>query len=139
MANPLPRLANTNNHPDSEPKSMAHFTWALGNGNPYEAFYHLGLIHAKAARQENPLFGKKTGTCGVAVSYLKSMVERGSWEYDMMGQADTAWKRGDRVAALLKWWIAGEMGYEVAQNNVAFLLDQGMFSPIIQRPQRLID
>jgi hypothetical protein len=104
---------------------MAHFTWAIGNGNPYEALYHLGLMHAKAARQENPLVGKKTGTCGVAVSYLKSMVERGSWKYDMIGQADAAWKRGDRVTALIRWWVAAEMGYEVAQNNVAFLLEQG--------------
>jgi hypothetical protein len=110
---------------EQDPKSMGLYTWALGHGNPYEAYYHLGLIHAKAARTENALEGKKTGTCGVAVSYLKNMVERGCFEYDMMGEADAAWKRGERVTALIRWWIASEMGYEVAQNNVAFIMDQG--------------
>lgn len=104
---------------------MADFTTAAEHGNAFEAFYHLGLIHANNARREGPNGGKRSGTCGVAIGYLKLMAERGSWEWDMMKQADRAWKRGERVTALIRWWIAGEMGYEIAQNNVAFLLDQG--------------
>ncbi len=64
--------------------------------------------------------------CGVSVAWYKLVAEKGSWEHDFIGEADKAWARGEEVKAMLGWWIAGEMGYEVAQNNVAFLLDQGV-------------
>ncbi len=33
-------------------------------------------------------------------------------------------RRGERQKALLSWALAGDMGYESAQNNVAYLLDR---------------
>lgn len=53
------------------------------------------------------------------------MVERGSWKDDVVGEADRAWERGETDKAIVGWWMAGERGYESAQNNLAFVLDQG--------------
>lgn len=85
-------------------------------------------MHAQEARTQGSGSQKKSGTCGVAVAYFKTVAERGSWQYPFMRDAERAWARGERAKALIGWWIAGEMGYETAQNNVAFILDQGGYS-----------
>ncbi len=64
--------------------------------------------------------------CGVSVAWYKLVAERGCWEDDFIGEAHRAWARGEEDNAVLGWWVAGEMGYEAAQNNVAFLLDKGV-------------
>ena len=69
--------------------------------------------------------------CGVSVAWYKLVAEKGSWEDDFIGEADRAWDRGEEDKAMLGWWIAGEMGYEAAQNNVAFLLDRGLGEGIL--------
>lgn len=76
----------------------------------------------------------------MAVSFHKIVAERGTWEEDLMKEASTAWNTGTdrgKEMAMLKWWIAAERGHEVAQNNLAFVLDQDKsvlrltrFSPI---------
>jgi SEL1 protein len=34
----------------------------------------------------------------------------------------------DKEGAKLRWWIAAEQGFEVAQNNLAYVLDQRKFT-----------
>ena len=66
----------------------------------------------------------------MAVSFFKLVAERGSWEDDMLRDADYTWALGTERGyemAMLRWWIAAERGLEVAQNNLAYVLDQGAF------------
>jgi SEL1 protein len=67
-------------------------------------------------------------SCAVAVSYYKLVAERGTWDEDLLKLADEQWNFGTnqgRETAMLQWWIASERGIESAQNNLAYVLDQG--------------
>lgn len=95
------------------------FTQAVASGNNYEAYFYLAQIHAEEARMH-----KDVGACGAAVAFYKNVAERGNWLWDYLGEGDRAWKSGEKEKALVNWWIAGEMGFEIAQNNVAYLLGE---------------
>ena len=97
----------------------------------------------------------RAGACGSAVSFYKLVAERGFWEDDHVTDAERLWDfngvrtggRGkrtghkvpggssvnhvirdmDRDEAKLRWAVAAESGSEVAQNNLAYLMDQGTF------------
>lgn len=113
-------------------RAAKYFESAIRHGSSFEAFYHLGGLHASQARSDR---NGKPGACGVAVGYYKHVSETGTWDHDFVGEANRAWLRGEHDKALLGWWVAAEMGYETAQNNVAFMLDRGLDyfenSPII--------
>lgn len=72
--------------------------------------------------------GSKAGFCATAVSFFKLVAERGVWDDDLLADAEAAWysgtERGKEIA-ILKWWVAAERGSEMAQNNLAYVLDQG--------------
>lgn len=57
---------------------------------------------------------------------FKNVAERGEWS-EMLMDAHTLYKEGNVDGALLKYTLLAELGYEVAQSNVAFILDQGKF------------
>lgn len=72
-------------------------------------------------------------SCAIAVSFYKVVSERGVWGDDLLNDAELAWNMGTERAsemAMLRWWIAAERGFEVAQNNLAYVLDQGV-SPLL--------
>lgn len=96
------------------------------SGSPFEAYYHLGLIYASSARASLAA-NTRPETCGAAIAHLKQVAERGCWGEEFGGwlEADRNWERGETDKAILGWWMAGERGVESAQNNLAFLLDQG--------------
>ncbi|KAG6902369.1 hypothetical protein C0995_000931 [Termitomyces sp. Mi166 len=63
----------------------------------------------------------------MAVSFYKLVSERGGWDEDLLREAEIAWMspyEQSKEIAVLKWWIAAERGSEVAQNNLAYVLDQ---------------
>jgi SEL1 protein len=106
------RLANT------------YFETAVRQGSPFEAYYYLAVIQSQQA--QNPSLA--AGSCPMAVSFHKLVAERGVWGDDLLRGADIAWSSGTnrgKEMAMLKWWIAAERGSEIAQNNLAFVLDQG--------------
>ena len=105
-------------------QAFQYFEVAIRHGSPFEAFHLLAQIHATTARLPAHAGGER-GHCGVSVAYYKLVGERGSWQDSFIGDGDRAWARGDEETAFVKWLIAAEMGSEVGQNNVAFLLDQG--------------
>jgi SEL1 protein len=75
----------------------------------------------------------KPGACSIAAAFYKVVAERGSWDEDLIREGEDAWESGiltGKQLALLKWWIAAERGFELGQNNLAFILDQGMSSHI---------
>ncbi|KAI8364186.1 hypothetical protein BD560DRAFT_333495 [Blakeslea trispora] len=63
-------------------------------------------------------------SCRVAVSYFKAIAERGDWLNPTVEIAYQAYKDDDRENALLNYLLAAERGYEVAQSNVAYMLDK---------------
>ncbi|KAL7413451.1 hypothetical protein BDY24DRAFT_388595 [Mrakia frigida] len=113
--------------------STHSFHQAVRVGSPFEAFYQLGKVYAASARAQAAA-GLRPETCGPAVAHLKLVVERGSWKDDVVGEADRAWERGETDKAIVGWWMAGERGYESAQNNLAFVLDQD--PPLYSLPWR---
>lgn len=97
---------------------------ALRGGNPLEAFHLSAQIHTTHARSSKST-SLPPAMCGVAVAYEKLVSERGSWNEDFLLEADEAWARGEEGKAMMGWYIAAEKGYEIAQNNVAFMREGG--------------
>ncbi|KAH7064500.1 hypothetical protein BKA62DRAFT_763445 [Auriculariales sp. MPI-PUGE-AT-0066] len=114
--------------------ALGYFEAALKNGSPFEAYYYIARMNAAnayAAEQQQPGRGGTVGgACSIAVSFYKHAAERGTWRGDnLQGEAEQLWFREaaappDRDGALLRWWLAAERGFESAQNNLAYVLDQ---------------
>ncbi|KAJ7287246.1 hypothetical protein C8J57DRAFT_1167285 [Mycena rebaudengoi] len=103
------------------------FETAILYGSPFEAYYYLGQIQAVQADTPGMPSGIASGSCAMAVSFYKIVSERGVWGDDLLRDAEIAWMSGTergKEMAMLKWWIAAERGSEVAQNNLAHVLDQ---------------
>lgn len=62
-------------------------------------------------------------TLCVCLQLFKNVCERGRWSERLM-TAYGSFKEGDMDAALVQYLLLAEQGYEVAQSNVAFILDQ---------------
>jgi SEL1 protein len=78
-------------------------------------YYNLGQMHA-------------TGTgvlrsCSTATELFKNVAERGKWS-SMFIEAYNLYRQGHVEQAFMKYLYLAELGYEVAQSNVAYLLDQ---------------
>lgn len=110
------------------------FDMALKIGNSFEAYYYLALINVRTARYpRDPITGHynvgPAGTasyerCRNAVSGFKYIAERGDWKDATFTRAEKAWNKKFKAKALLGWALAGEKGFEAAQNNVAWVLDR---------------
>ncbi|KAI0359680.1 HCP-like protein [Trametes cingulata] len=108
-------------------RATAYFETALRQGSPFEAYYYLADIQARQARAAMVPPEIAGSSCAIAVSFYKLVAERGTWDDNLLKDADDSWnlntERGSEMA-MLRWWIAAERGYEVAQNNLAYVLDQ---------------
>lgn len=58
------------------------------------------------------------------IQLFKNVAERGHWS-DFVMEAHSMYRDGNTDGALLIYTLMAELGYEVAQSNVAFILDQG--------------
>lgn len=108
--------------------AMTYFEAAMRHGSPFEAFYY--LAKTQASQMKNLPASLKPGACSIAASFFKVVTERASWDDDLIRGGERAWEMGTpsgKQLAMLKWWIAAERGYEIGQNNLAFVLDQGKF------------
>ncbi|GAA6059101.1 hypothetical protein JCM10212_002072 [Sporobolomyces blumeae] len=92
----------------------------LRQPDTFQAYYYLAEI---ASRSSNPV-PASSDNCPVAVSFYKHVAERGDWDHEVWFEAERARERGDLRTALLGYWMMAERGYEVAQNNVAWILDR---------------
>jgi SEL1 protein len=63
-------------------------------------------------------------TCSHAVVYYKNVVERVEATQSPLGWALRSFENGDIESAIVGYMMAAEQGYEAAQANVAYLLDQ---------------
>lgn len=94
--------------------AVKHFNLASQLGHVL-GYFNLAQMHA-------------TGTgvlrsCTTATELYKSVSERGSSSHLFM-EAHSSYKEGDYDKALIKYLFLAELGYEVAQSNVAYILDQ---------------
>ena len=108
-----------------------YFETAIRYGSPFEAHFYLAKIHTMNMHTAGLPQGFAAGSCANAVSFYKLVAERGVWDEDLVDDAEFAWNSGTargKEMAILKWWIAAERGSEVAQNNLAYVLDQGLFN-----------
>ena len=95
-----------------------HFEAALRLGDALQSYYFLAEINAHSPNRPD--------LCPVATAFYKLVAERGDWLTSQpWWDAEKAWAVGDKYRALLGYWIMAERGYEAAQNNVAWILDQG--------------
>ncbi|XP_052549451.1 protein sel-1 homolog 1 [Tympanuchus pallidicinctus] len=95
-------------------QALKYFNLASQGGHIL-AFYNLAQMHA-------------TGTgvmrsCHTAVELFKNVCERGRWSERLM-TAYNSYKDGDSNSAVVQYLLLAEQGYEVAQSNAAFILDQ---------------
>ena len=96
------------------------FDAAIRHGDSFQAFYHLATLNAHAVGRPD--------LCPVAAAFYKIVAERGDWEHETWWQAERAWRAGDKESALLGYWHMAERGYEPAQSNIAWILDNGACS-----------
>ncbi|KAM4664263.1 protein sel-1 homolog 1 [Discoglossus pictus] len=95
-------------------QALKYFNLASQGGHIL-AFFNLAQMHA-------------TGTgvmrsCHTAVELFKNVCERGRWSERLM-TAYNGYKNGNSNTAIVQYLLLAEQGYEVAQSNAAFILDQ---------------
>ncbi|XP_055679207.1 protein sel-1 homolog 1 [Lutzomyia longipalpis] len=80
------------------------------------AYYNLGQMHAIGLGMIR--------SCPAAVELFKNVAERGRWGEKLM-LAHQDYRAKKPKSAFMQYILMAELGYEVAQSNVAFLLDKG--------------
>ncbi|KAG0699377.1 hypothetical protein DFH29DRAFT_833834 [Suillus ampliporus] len=104
--------------------AVTYFETAVRFGSTFEAHFYLAKIHTLNMRANQDF---TAGFCASAVSFFKLVAERGVWDDDLLTDAEVAWYSGTdrgKEIAILKWLVAAERGSEIAQNNLAYVLDQ---------------
>ena len=81
-----------------------------------EAFYYLAEIASQGVGRDR--------SCGVATTYYKIVAEKAEPIHSSFDTANEAYKNGDVEGALVRYMMAAEQGFEAAQANVAYLLDE---------------
>lgn len=137
-----------------EDMAIKYFIAASNKGNP-DAQTNLGKILIESPHTENKLSAfnlfqqaSKTGNivaslklaniyqsgeiipvqCVFAASLYKTIAERASYYDNLFEEAKLDLRRNNYNAALLKYLILSEQGYEIAQSNAAYLIDEGLAS-----------
>ncbi|GAB6022354.1 Protein sel-1 1 [Chamberlinius hualienensis] len=94
--------------------AIKYFTLASQSGNVL-AFYNLAQMHATGMGMIR--------SCSTATELFKNVAERGHWGEALM-EAHNDYREGRVTESLINYMLLGEMGYEVAQSNAAFILDR---------------
>lgn len=97
------------------PTAARYFELAARYGG-IEAFYYLAEI------ADQDVGGERH--CGLATAYYKMVAEKAEDIHSSFAEANAAYGNGDRETALVASMMAAEQGYESAQVNVAYLLDE---------------
>jgi SEL1 protein len=100
-----------------------YFELAARQGH-VEAFYYLAELNHRGIGREK--------SCGIAAAYYKMVAERVEVLHSTIGEANDAWKEGRFTDAMVHYMMAAEQGYESAQENVAYLIDQSISPKVIR-------
>ena len=95
--------------------ALNYFEFGARHGH-IEAIYHLAEINNNGVGRAR--------SCGLATAYYKLVVEKAEPLHSSWEEANGAYEEGDLETALVAYMMAAEQGYEQAQANVAFLLDE---------------
>lgn len=95
-------------------QAVKYFNLAAQSGHVL-AYFNLAQMHSSGIGVIR--------SCQTATELYKTVAERGPWASLFM-EAHQSYKEGDLDTALLKYIYLAELGYEVAQSNVAYILDQ---------------
>ena len=95
-------------------KALHYFTLSAHQGHTL-ALYNLGQMHLNGLGTPR--------SCQVAVQFLKAVAERGAWG-TQLDAAHAALQNSDTAQSIQLYAPLAEGGYEVAQYNIAFQLDQ---------------
>ena len=95
--------------------AVRFFDMAARSGH-IEAFYNLAEISNNGVGRER--------SCNMATSYYKLVAEKVETVHSAFDEANRAYDDGDLEAALVTYMMAAEQGYEAAQANVAYMLDE---------------
>ncbi|KAJ3019765.1 ERAD-associated protein, partial [Thoreauomyces humboldtii] len=105
--------------PKEYPQALKWFKAASKSRNII-ALYHLGNMYMQGVGVSSP-------NCNYAVMYYKSVAETGDWHDPIVHAAQDDYKAGDMEGAFVRYLFAAERGYEVAQTNAAWMIDQGTY------------
>ncbi|KAH7138659.1 hypothetical protein B0J11DRAFT_515058 [Dendryphion nanum] len=97
------------------PTAIKYFELAARLGH-LEAYYYLAELYNSGVGKDK--------SCLLAAAYYKTAVEKAEIVSTSFPEANDAYAEGDLEAALVRYMMAAEQGFEVGQNNVAYLLDQ---------------
>lgn len=81
-----------------------------------EAFYHLAELSNNGVGRER--------SCSLAAQYYKIVAEKVETIHSAFDEANSAYEDGTPETALVIYMMAAEQGYESAQANVAYMLDE---------------
>jgi SEL1 protein len=84
-----------------------------------ESYYYLAEIIEQGIGRDR--------SCGLAAAYYKNVAEKAEPLLSSFAEANEAYETGDYELALIDNMFAAEQGYERAQANVAYILDQQKF------------
>ncbi|KAI8994372.1 hypothetical protein BC832DRAFT_569449 [Gaertneriomyces semiglobifer] len=100
-------------------QALKWFLDAANRGN-IVAMYHLGEMYR---------LGRGVAVnCHFAVGYFKHAAEKGNWNDPIVQDAQVAYAQGDMEGAAVRFMMAAERGFEVAQTNAAWIIDRGLVS-----------
>ncbi|KAL9086430.1 MAG: hypothetical protein Q9159_004207 [Coniocarpon cinnabarinum] len=94
--------------------AMRYFEVASRHNN-IEALYYLAELSNQGLGRDR--------SCNVAAHYYKNVAERTEALHSNFGEANAFYNSGDIDGALVLYMQAAEQGYEAAQANVAWILD----------------
>lgn len=97
------------------PTATQFFEMASRQGH-IEAYYHLAEISNNGIGRER--------SCNLAAQYYKIVAEKVETIHSAFDEANSAYEDGNTETALVTYMMAAEQGYESAQVNVAYLLDE---------------
>lgn len=94
--------------------AIKYFQLASQSGNLL-ALYNLGQMHANGIGTPR--------SCQIAVELFKNVAERGKWTEKFM-DAYQKYQFGSVDEAAFDYMLLSELGYEIAQTNFAFLIEE---------------
>jgi SEL1 protein len=97
--------------------AIKYFDLAARNGH-IEAYYYLAELSYEGIGRDK--------SCTMAAMYYKIVAEKAEAILSSFKEANEAFESGDTETALVAFMLAAEQGFETAQANVAYLLDQAI-------------
>lgn len=100
--------------PKSYKQAIKYYNLASQQGN-LMAYYNLGQMYSNGVGTQR--------SCRIGCEFFKNVAERGKWA-TLFNDAFQDYIDGNYNKALVKYAILGELGYEVAQSNLAFMYER---------------